>query len=189
VLATTDPELRPGAYLVGLAPGTTAEDYATRLFSNTDNLSIDSTGMKSDTLVVLTGLVATLTLIVASFAALGVFNTVVLNTRERGREIGILKSIGMTPRQVVATVITSMAALGLVGGVLGIPAGVAAHRVVVPAIADATQDAFPPSWTHVYSPLVLLTLGLAGCAIAVLGALIPAGWAARTRIANVLHTE
>ncbi|MFK4265722.1 FtsX-like permease family protein [Streptomyces milbemycinicus] len=32
-------------------------------------------------------------------AALGVFNTVVLNTRDRRRDLGMLKSIGMTPRQ------------------------------------------------------------------------------------------
>ena len=117
------------------------------------------------------------------------FNTVVLNTHERSRQPGILKSIGMTPRQIVATVITSMVGLGLVGGLLGIPAGVAAYHLVVPAIANAAQDTFPSSWTHVYSTPVLFPLGLTGVAIAVLGSLIPAGWAARTTIANVPHTE
>jgi hypothetical protein len=35
----------------------------------------------------------------------------------------------------------------------------------------------------------LVALALADMAIAVLEALAPAGWAARTRAANVLHTE
>ena len=38
-----------------------------------------------------------LTLLLGAVAALGVFNTVVLNTRERRRDLGMLKSIGMTP--------------------------------------------------------------------------------------------
>ncbi|WP_425569357.1 FtsX-like permease family protein [Nonomuraea salmonea] len=35
-----------------------------------------------------------------------------LNTRERRRDLAMLKSIGMTPRQVTLMMITSMAALG-----------------------------------------------------------------------------
>ncbi|WP_438318731.1 hypothetical protein ACSHWO_34715 [Streptomyces sp. HUAS TT3] len=40
-----------------------------------------------------------------------------------------------------------------------------------------------------YEPVELLLLGLGGVAIAVLGALVPAGWAARARTATALRTE
>jgi putative ABC transport system permease protein len=72
--------------------------------------------------------ISTLTALLVAVAALGVFNTVVLNTRERRKDLGILKSIGMTPRQLIAMVATAMAAVGTVGGLAGVPAGVLAHR-------------------------------------------------------------
>jgi len=122
-------------------------------------------------------------------AALGVFNTVVLNTRERRRDLGMLKSIGMTPRQVIAMVVTSMSALGAVGGLLGIPLGIAIHSLVMPAMAHSAEIDFPSSILDVWNMPTLALLGLAGIAIAALGALIPAGSAARLTIAEVLHNE
>ncbi|GAA4435360.1 ABC transporter permease [Phytohabitans houttuyneae] len=133
--------------------------------------------------------VTLLTLMLAVVATLGVFNTAVLSTRERRRDLGMLKSIGMTPGQVVVMVVTSMAALGALGGLLGIPIGVAAHRVVLPAMADAAQVGFPPEVLDVYQAPVLVLLALAGIVIAAVGALMPARSAARTTIAEVLHNE
>jgi ABC-type antimicrobial peptide transport system permease subunit len=52
------------------------------------------------------------TLLLTVVAALGVFNAVLLTTRERRRDLGMLKSIGMTPRQVVTMTVTSVATLG-----------------------------------------------------------------------------
>ena len=49
------------------------------------------------TFVILDALITTLTLLLCAVAALGVLNTVVLNTRERVHDIGVLKAIGMTP--------------------------------------------------------------------------------------------
>ncbi|MFD1935504.1 FtsX-like permease family protein [Nonomuraea mangrovi] len=75
-------------------------------------------------------------------AALGVFNTVLLNTRERRRDLGMLKSIGMTPWQVTAMTTTSMALLGAASGLLGIPLGMAGHRIVVDNVGSVV---FPDS--------------------------------------------
>jgi putative ABC transport system permease protein len=41
----------------------------------------------------------------------------------------------------------------------------------------------------VFSPSEMILLALGGLAIAILGALLPAGWAARTRTATALRTE
>jgi putative ABC transport system permease protein len=43
--------------------------------------------------------------------------------------------------------------------------------------------------SHVYTPGLLLPLLAGGIVIALLGALLPAGWAARTRTATALRTE
>ncbi|MFE7398264.1 FtsX-like permease family protein [Streptomyces sp. NPDC057557] len=56
-------------------------------------------------------------------AALGVFSIVRLSTRERRRDPGMLKSIGMTPRQVVVMTVPSVAGVGVVSGLVGTPWG------------------------------------------------------------------
>jgi putative ABC transport system permease protein len=139
--------------------------------------------------LIISSLVLSLAVVMASVAAVGVFNTVLLDTRERARDVGVLKAIGMTPAQVVGAVVTSMAVTGLVGGILGIPIGVAAHRLVMPYTAEAGGSTIRAAWLDVYSAPTMALLVAAGVLIATAGALIPAGWAARTRIATVLHSE
>jgi ABC-type antimicrobial peptide transport system permease subunit len=96
--------------------------------------------------VVLT-LVATLTLLLTTVAALGVFNTVVLNSRDQVNDIGVLKAIGMTPRQVRVMVITSMALVGAVAGTVAVPLGSLLHHSIVPIMANAAGigSRSPPS--------------------------------------------
>jgi putative ABC transport system permease protein len=47
----------------------------------------------------------------------------------------------------------------------------------------------PASVSDVYRPTEPLLFGLGGLLIAVLGSLVPGGWAARTRTATALRTE
>lgn len=107
-------------------------------------------------------------------------------TRERRRDLGMLKSIGMTLSQVVLTTVTSVAGPGLVAGLAGIPLGTAAHRLLVEHVGFIV---FPESMKDVYHLPQLAALALAGMVIAVLGALLPARSAARLTIAKVLHNE
>jgi putative ABC transport system permease protein len=72
-------------------------------------------------------------------AGLGVLNTVVLQTRERVHDLGVFKAIGMTPRQTVAMVVCSVAGIGLVAGLIAIPAGIALHHYVLPVMGNAAQ--------------------------------------------------
>ncbi|NUR85278.1 MAG: ABC transporter permease, partial [Nonomuraea sp.] len=78
---------------------------------------------------------------------------------------------------------------GAVGGVLGIPLGVAAHRVVVAAMADAAGIALPAFMLDVWRVAGLVALVGAGVGIAMLGAYLPARSAARMTISEALHTE
>ncbi|MGW2746609.1 FtsX-like permease family protein [Streptomyces sp. NPDC001450] len=112
-----------------------------------------------------------------------------LSARERRRDLGMLKSIGMTPRQVTVMMVVSMAGLGLVGGVLGLPLGVAAYRVVIPRTEHSAQLTFPARMLDVWHSWTTALPALAGVAIAALGAVIPARAAARQTIARALRTE
>lgn len=127
--------------------------------------------------------------IIGLVVALSVFNTVLLNTRERRRDLGMLKAIGMTPGQVVTMMVTSMATLGLAAGCLGIPLGVGAHRLVLPLMAEAAELDLPARITNVWTVGGLSLVVLVGVAIAVLGAALPARRAGRIPIATVLHSE
>jgi putative ABC transport system permease protein len=183
----------PNRFEVALTGGTDPHAYVQALAAAVGSLAVlpqvtaDTEG--SDTIRIMLGLITTLSLLLAGVAALGVFNTVVLNTRERVHEIGVLKSIGMTPRQVGVMVVTSMVTIGMVGGALAVPLGWALHRWILPVMGNAAGTGIPDSVLAVYAPLQLVGLGAAGIALAVLGALVPAGWAGRTRAATALRAE
>lgn len=95
----------------------------------------------------------------------------------------------MTPRQVVGMVLTSVAGIGVVASAAGIPLGVAVHRRVTPLMGDAVGMDLPGAYLDVHTSPVLAVLLLGGVAVAVAGALVPAGRAARTDAAVALRTE
>ena len=179
---------------IGLAPGTDAAGYAAALgkqFGEESGVYVEdrSSDYDAEAFIILETLIATLTLLLCAVAALGVLNTVVLTTRERTQEIGVLKALGMTPRQTRTMVITSMVGLGLVAGVVAVPLGVRLHHWIVPLMGEGAGTPLPASVIDVYGLPQLVLLGCAGIALAVVGALLPAGWAARTRVATALRAE
>jgi putative ABC transport system permease protein len=189
-LAALDPGLSPDQYDVALTPGTNAQAYADALGAKLRQpYQVNTNGSNSSQFFVIIGLVATLTLLLVAVAGLGVLNTVVLQTRERVHDLGVFKAIGMTPRQTIAMVVCSVAGIGLVAGLIAIPAGIAVHNYVLPIMAHAAQTDVPPSVLNVYQPAELILLALSGLVIAVAGALGPAGWAAKTRTAFALRAE
>ncbi|MFG2334006.1 ABC transporter permease [Streptomyces sp. NPDC048604] len=192
-LAGARPDLTETSHHIAVTPGTDVIGYVAAL--NKDLAPLGSTaqagglGRGSDMVVTLNSLSAILTLMLVAAAALGVLNGVLLDTRERVREIGVHKALGMTPRQTVAMVLTSVVMTGLVAGALGVPLGVALHGWVMPAMGDSAGLRLPDSVIAVYHGAELLPLALGGLLIAALGALPPAGWAARARTATALRTE
>ena len=188
-LALVAPDAQADTYEIQLEPGADRSAYLAAAQAADPGLTAAPPQEADTFILIVLATVSLLTLMLGALAALGVFNTVILNTRERRRDLGMLKSIGMTPRQVTVMVVTSMAALGALGGLLGIPLGIVAHRLVMPAMADAAQVAFPDFMLDVFPAQMLALLVLAGVGIAALGAFLPARAAARTTIAEVLHNE
>jgi putative ABC transport system permease protein len=189
-LAALDPGLSPNQYDVALTPGTNAQAYALAVQAKLGQFyQAQTNGGSSSQFFVIIGLVATLTLLLTAVAGLGVLNTVVLQTRERVHDLGVFKAIGMTPRQTIAMVVCSVAGIGLAAGLIAIPAGIALHHYVLPVMGHAAQTDVPASVLSVYQPWELVLLALSGLVIAVAGALLPAGWAARTRTAFALRAE
>jgi putative ABC transport system permease protein len=140
-------------------------------------------------LIAVVALITLLTLLLIAVAGLGVLNTVVLQLRERVHDLGVFKSVGMTPRQAIAMVVCSVALIGLLAGIVGVPLGVLVHNGVVPVMGHAANTGLPATVIAVYSWWQYILLGLAGLVIAVAAALGPASWAARTRTAFALRAE
>jgi putative ABC transport system permease protein len=190
-LARVSPSLAlPDQYDVGLHRGTSAAAYARALGSRLGpDYAVSLNGRTSDVVSLMISLIGTLTLLLSIVAGLGVLNTIVLNTRERVHDLGVFKAVGMTPRQTVAMAVCWVAGIGLVAGVIAVPVGVAVHRYVLPAMAHSADLGVPASYLNVYRGWELAALALAGVVIAVAGALLPAGWAARIRTAAALRAE
>lgn len=180
------PDVRALEYTVRLAPGADARAYAEAAEAVDPGLRAHVSHAGNSATATVVTFSSVFTVLLSVVASLGVFNTVLLGTRERRRDLGMLKSIGMTPRQVVVMTVTSVAGVGAVGGLLGVPLGALAHRLVVDNVGVVT---FPESMKNVWDVPQLTGLLLAGVAIAVLGALVPARSAARMTIAAALHTE
>jgi putative ABC transport system permease protein len=183
-------QTEPFQYDVGLQPGASAVAYARALQARLgNNYFAQVNSRKSVVIDLMVAIISMLTLMLAVVAGLGVLNTIVLSTRERVHDLGVFKAIGMTPRQTIAMVVSWVAGIGLVAGVLAVPAGIEVHRYVLPLMASAANLALPASIVNVYGVIEMAGLALAGVAIAVLGALLPAGWAAKIRTATALHAE
>jgi putative ABC transport system permease protein len=178
-LSVLDPHLTVVQYDVALRPGTATASYAHALGAALGpdySLSVNNATPAEFAAVI--GLIATLTLLLAAVAGLGVLNTVVLQTRERVHDLGVS-----------AMVVCSAAGVGLVAGLVAVPAGVALQRYVLPVMAHAAQTDVPASVLDVYVPGGLALLALSGLVIAAAGALAPAVWAARARTASALRAE
>jgi putative ABC transport system permease protein len=188
-LAGADHALTADQYDVGLRPGTSATAYARALGRKLGPYYEINVNTRDQGFPVVLGLIGTLTLLLAIVAGLGVLNTVVLHTRERVHDLGVFKAVGMTPRQTIAMVVCWVAGTGLVAGVIAVPAGIVVHRYVLPAMAAAANVGLPLSYLHVYGAGQMVALALAGLVIAVAAALLPAGWAAKTRTASALRAE
>ena len=189
-LAAIDPgTTEPQQYDVAIRPGISPPSYANAVSSALGGAYQVSASGGSKALDAVLTLVAMLTILIAVVAGLGVLNTIALQIRERAHDIGVFKAVGMTPRQTLAMIVCSVAFVGLIAGIVAIPAGVYLHHGVVPIMAHAANSGYPLSLVSVYAPWQLALLGLAGLVIAVAGALGPAGWAARTRTAFALRAE
>jgi putative ABC transport system permease protein len=192
-LKTLAPAALPSLWETQPRAGIDARSYRTSLtdalnqtvwFSLENDSSSDASFVLFLTVVGFLGVV----LVVTSLA--GVFNTVLLETRQRSRELAILKAIGLTPRQVIALIVASVAPVAIVAGIVGVPLGLAAQRAVLTTMGQvAAATAIPESVYDVFPGATLVGLGLAGLVIGVIGAALPAQRVALAPIAPVLAAE
>ncbi len=129
------------------------------------------------------GLFDALALVAVLIAALAIVNTLTMNVIERVREIGVLRAVGMTRRQVWRSVVVEAGILGLAGALLGLGLGLAIGALMVVFAGGAFDLAVAVSW-----PVVGLTVGL-GVSLSMLAAAYPARMAAGLPIIRAVQFE
>ena len=144
------------------------------------------------------GLVASYRLNLAVLSAIALFvgmfliyQSVTLSVVRRRREIGLLRTLGMTPNQVLLLFLAEGLASGLVGGLLGLFLGVGLARSVLGVMAQNLSSLYMPVVAHevgIHGGLLLQAWGLAVAATLV-AAVLPAREAARTEVRAVWHRE
>lgn len=118
-------------------------------------------------------------------AALGVLNTLFMSVVERTREIGMLRSMGMSRMQVIRMILAEAGLLGVIGGILGVGFGLALTRIFLAAMgAMSGYDlAFVMPVRSIWLSLVVALV------TSQLAALLPAVRAARTPVLTAIHYE
>jgi putative ABC transport system permease protein len=73
--------------------------------------------------------------------------TLLLTTRERVRDLGVLGAVGMTPRQVAGSLVSEQALVAVVAGLVGVPLGLLFFRGAVGLTGGSDEFAYPAWWS------------------------------------------
>jgi putative ABC transport system permease protein len=160
-----------------------------RLYGKRYQLAIESNqSVKSRALALMNqafSMFDVLGIIAVMVAALGVVNTLTMSVIERTREIGMLRSIGMTRAQIVKMVLAEAGLLGIIGGLMGLVFGVLLTKIFLSsmtAMSGYSLDLIIPSRTIITAVIVALV-------VSQIAAALPAARAARTPVLEAIHYE
>jgi len=178
------------AILLNHAPGVDPEqgkaDVAAALaeYPNvTVNSPDDITAKAQDSVNQLLGIVTALLLLAVVVAVLGMVNTLVLSVVERTRELGLLRAVGGTRRQVRTIVRRESVLMSLLGAVTGVALGTLSGVALSRALVDEgiTTIAIPT--------MTLLVYLVIAAAVGVLAAIGPARRAGRVDFLRAVASE
>jgi len=112
----------------------------------------------------------------------GMINTLVLSVFERTRELGMLRAVGMTRRQVRRMIRHESVITALIGAALGLPLGIFLALLVTRALSQYDLQFAIPAGSLLGFVIVAILAGL-------LAAILPARRAARLRVLEALQYE
>ncbi|SEN39310.1 ABC transporter permease [Lihuaxuella thermophila] len=120
------------------------------------------------------------TCVIVIIALLGLFNSMASSLRERIREFGVLRAIGVVPKKIVRLALLEGAMISFAGGMLGLFVGVLLGYQLLHAL-DAQFYQFPTVW---------VLIGIFGSPIlGILATLSPGYWLARQELTKILQQE
>ncbi|MDE0161607.1 MAG: FtsX-like permease family protein [Acidimicrobiaceae bacterium] len=115
-------------------------------------------------------------------ALIGIVNTMSLSIHERTRELGLLRAVGMTTRQLRRTVRYEAAIIALIGTLAGLVLGLFFGWAAFDALGLAYSD-FAIPWA------ALIAIGAAGLVAGLLSGVLPARRAGRLEVLDAIATQ
>jgi putative ABC transport system permease protein len=131
----------------------------------------------------LLGLIYVMLALAVVIALIGIANTLALSIYERTRELGLLRAVGMSRRQLRSTVRWESVIIALLGTFLGLAIGLFFGWAVVEALKDQGITEFAPPGAQLL--LVVVIGGIAG----VIAAIFPARRAAKLDVLRAVTYE
>ena len=164
---------------LGEALDAATKDFPTVTVQNQDDFA-DAQRSQVDQLLYLIYALLGLAIVIA---ALGIVNTLALSVIERTREVGLLRAVGLSRRQLRRMVRLEAIAIAVLGALLGIVAGLLFGIVLQRAFGDQgiTELAIP--WARL--GVFVVIAGLVG----VLAAVLPARRAANLNVLQAITTQ
>jgi putative ABC transport system permease protein len=159
----------PMFYSLVLKPGVSAAAARTGLLSASGNrLDIQIAANPADRLGVVRVVIVVAVVILVLIAMANLLTATDIGLRDHVHEAGILKAMGLTPRQVMATLVVSTTIVTAIGIVAGVAAGLA----VAPRLINAQGQASGMGWGIAagLSPATVAALLAAALAVAVAAA-------------------
>ena len=116
-------------------------------------------------------------------AIVGVVNTLLLSVYERTRELGLLRAVGMSRRQVRSTIRLESVIISLMGTLIGLVIGIVFGWALVTALADQGITSFAIPWTQLVIIVIIAIIAGVGAA------LYPARRAARLDVLRAISSD
>ncbi|MBV9524594.1 MAG: ABC transporter permease, partial [Candidatus Dormibacteraeota bacterium] len=171
--------------LVVTTDGATGNVQATAASYGMQGVQVDSiSGAARDALQHSVGLLVALAVIAVGIAMLALVNTLVVNVRQRTRELALLRAVGMDRRQAFRLVVSESGLLALTTVLLGVGVGCV---IALPMMRASSTATFTPVFVFPASVAVALVLTVVvSTLLAVLG---PARRAANASVLDALRHE
>jgi ABC-type lipoprotein release transport system permease subunit len=186
-LRVMEPEAQP--YWMKLMMKVPSEDWTGQKIDVTT--ADDEMGQFKQFILALQWIAWVLTTVLMVVVVIGILNTLAIAIRERTREIGTLRAIGMQRRKVLWLFVLETALLGLIGtavGVLSASAFAAALNALSITLPEAVQIFLSQERLHfLLQPGTILGRALLLTAVTVLASLYPALRAARLKPITAMH--
>ena len=165
------------------ADGPTAVEAAVRPFDDAEVLTPRQVAeARNRELMIALRVLSVLLMLVILISLTGMVNSLVLSVVERRRELGLLRAVGMSRRQLRSMIRHEAVLTSLLGAALGVPMGLLVGVGIVTSLE--------PHGIHLSVPIASLTAILFGTVLlGLLASVIPARWASRRGVIEAFSQE
>jgi putative ABC transport system permease protein len=149
----------------------------------------DQLGIVTSVINAIIGVLNAFGVIALIAAGFGIINTLLMSVQERTREIGLMKSMGMSRGRLFALFSSEAIFIGLLGSALGAVAAIALGTVISTVIASGPLAALAGLRIIAFDPAAVTIVVLLVMTLSFLAGTLPAARAARLDPIDALRYE